>query len=300
MDLEICEDGVLVDLLNSNNIKQVKVDLVIGADGAHSFVRQKFQNIFSPEVQVFPWRYVELKLAASETHLIREYSQNSIHIWSDDDFLCVGIPNQDSTISLLHLAIMNTEVDRSTWHFLEKARQNIERTIGDITSLKSLQHCNHIGQLVGVKCKNWFAHRRVLILGDAAHAVFPFYGQGMNNALQDVYCLVELLGKYSLQDACEKLFQLRRPATTVMFELSEKHFDFLRKQSRSIYANALYKLDLNLNYRLPKFWYHEYATFSNTNIDAVSAYKRLKLQRWLKYTPLYAGMYLYYLMKEIF
>jgi kynurenine 3-monooxygenase len=299
-DVEICDDGAVVHFFNANNIKQVKVDLVIGADGAHSIIRQKFKHLFFPENKIFPWSYIDFKLHNSDSELITKHDNNSIHIWSGNNFLCVGIPNRDGSISLLYLSeVASHEKARVINNFLKIAQQDIEGAIGCITSLQDLKNCKHIGSLVGIKCKNWFAHNKVLILGDAAHAVFPFYGQGMNNALQDVHCLMELLDKYELQDACKKLFQIRKPAMSVMFQLSEKHFDFLKKHSHSILYNASYKLDLDLNYRFPKFWYHEYTTFSNTNIDAVFAYKRLKLQRWLKFTPMYALMYLYYLMKEI-
>ncbi len=298
--VEILANKVSLTYAEENSIFSNEFDFLVGTDGANSFVRNVFKNHFNAEVNTFSWGYIDFCCSQYSSKLKKELKANSLHIWPEENFMCVGIPNLNNTISLLYLSEIAVVNCKSQFQeFMRNARRNISNVIGDIEELSLLDKCDKIGQFKSVKTSNWYIKDKIILLGDSAHAIWPFYGQGMNAALQDACTLSDLLEKHTVEHAFHQFYKIRKPCTDILSELSEKHFFRLKDKSQTIMYNAAYKLDLDLSYRFPKFWLHEYSALSNTCINITKIYKKLKRQAWVKLNPIYLLLYIIYLVKEI-
>lgn len=179
------------------SIIESKAELLIGADGAFSAVRKQMVKLpgFNYSQTYIDHGYLELCIPPTT---IGEFAMNHnyLHIWPRGKFMMIALPNADKswTVTLFmpfknFQSIVN-EIDLLKF-FQEYFPDAIEligerRLVTDFFKTKP-QH------LVQIKCKPYDAFEKVLIIGDAAHAMVPFYGQGMNAGMEDVTLLKNLL-----------------------------------------------------------------------------------------------------------
>lgn len=299
-NIQTLDTSVFIEFLDQGKQSRVEVDFVIAADGANSSIRTMFSNQFKPSLKDFRWGYIEMTISKFESSLVRKTSSKSLHIWPAKDYICVGIPNKDETVSLLYLSSYNQEGGQAeVASFLNHAKSNIACSVGKIEALSSLDRCSKIGRIKMVSCANWYIDKSILLIGDAAHAFCPFYGQGMNASLEDACILKDLLNTFPAAQVFEKFYNNRRPSMDILSELSQKHFYRLKDKFHSSFYNASYKLDHDLCKKFPKFWMHEYTKMSNSCDAVEKIHSRLKLQKLLKLNPVYGFMYFIYLLKEI-
>ncbi|MGW5680075.1 FAD-dependent oxidoreductase [Streptomyces sp. NPDC003860] len=120
-------------------------------------------------------------------------------------------------------------------------------------------------------------HDRVVLVGDAAHAVFPFYGQGMNAAFEDCAVLDDCLAEHAPNEALAAFEARRRPHTDVLAELSERNFVELRDRVRSPVFLARKQIDFTLGRLLPG-WRTLYAMISHSSLPYGDALARARRQ----------------------
>ncbi|WP_032114030.1 FAD-dependent monooxygenase [Candidatus Paracaedibacter symbiosus] len=158
-----------------------------------------------------------------------------------------------------------------------------------------------MGKFVAVKLNKWFIENKIIFLGDSAHGIFPFYGQGMNAALEDSKCLAEMLESFptSREKAFKQYFEIRKSQTDILFKLSNKHFYILKNKGKTILYNTKYRLDIFLHNIFPKFWFHEYTMMSNSLVDIKKISRRLSTQRLYILFPLYWVIFLWVSFIEI-
>ncbi|RKU41323.1 kynurenine 3-monooxygenase, mitochondrial precursor (Biosynthesis of nicotinic acid protein 4) [Coniochaeta pulveracea] len=187
---------------------EVDFDFMIGADGAHSAVRyhmmkyarmdyqQEYIDTLWCEFQIKP------KDGAKSDKPMEKFaiSPNHLHIWPGKEFMFIAIPSDDGSFTCTLFA------PSAVFGQLELSPSIIPSFFNDrfpgVTAL--IQPQDLISQflqnphlpLINIKCKPYHYAASVVILGDAAHAMVPFYGQGMNAGLEDVRILFEILDKY--------------------------------------------------------------------------------------------------------
>lgn len=294
------ERPVSIDYLKQNKKSREEVDFIVAADGANSPIRTMFRDRLKPSLKDFKWGYIEITISKSEPLLVQPISTKSLHVWSGKNFICVGIPNKDETVSLLYLSSFRQEEGQSeVTRFLNHAKHHIACSVGKIEALSTLDRCSKIGRIRMVSCANWYIDNAILLVGDAAHAFCPFYGQGMNASLQDACTLRDLLDFFPINQVFGKFYDIRKPSMDILSELSNKHFYRLKDKFHSSFYNASYKLDYDLCKKYPKLWMHEYTKLSNSCDAVEKIHSRIKKQKLLKLNPIYAFMYLIYLLKEI-
>ena len=190
----------------SGQSHRIVADLVIGADGAYSAVRQRLarndrfeysQSYLEhgyKELTIPPAR--ELGLDASQ-HDGFALEPHALHIWPRGGAMMIALPNADRTFTCTlfwpmegehGLTTLRTESDISAWFFAHYAD-----AVPLMPTLTREYLANANGSLVTIRCWPWSAGGRVVLIGDAAHAIVPFYGQGMNAAFEDCRILAELL-----------------------------------------------------------------------------------------------------------
>ena len=179
--------------------RPLPADVVLAADGAGSEVRRALaaNGAITAREQLLDHGYKELTLAASDGDFALQ--PNALHIWPRGGFMLIALPNPDRTFTAtLFLPHMGTPSFASIGP--TQAAPFFRREFADAVPLiPALKHefANHpVGHLGTVHCQPWSFAGRLLLVGDAAHAIVPFHGQGMNAAFEDCAVLDELIGRH--------------------------------------------------------------------------------------------------------
>lgn len=181
----------------NKNIEELKSDLIFGADGSFSAVRYNMQKTdrFSYSQSYLKHAYKELAIPANEdgTHKL---PKNHLHIWPRKSFMLIALPNLDGSFTLtLFLAFEgknsfeNLKTDKDIIAFFEKEFPTALDVMPDL--LQDFRK-NPIGSLATIKADPW-VYNNVCLIGDAAHGVVPFYGQGMNSGFEDCRIIDEII-----------------------------------------------------------------------------------------------------------
>jgi len=187
----------LFDEINGQR-KQQPFQRVIGTDGSSSAVREAIHKIESTQHQIIPLghSYKELCLPAGENNTF-QIDANSLHIWPRGGYMLIALPNLDGSFTVTLFMPNTGEVSFETIDTAEKVNaffaQNFSDTLPLLPSLVSDYFENPTGTLATVKCAPWHYQDKALLLGDAAHAVVPFHGQGMNCGFEDALNLAETI-----------------------------------------------------------------------------------------------------------
>ena len=181
---------------------EVEFDFMIGADGAHSAVRfhlMKFARM-SYHQEYIDTLWCEFRIDPSPSGVFK-LSPNHLHIWPGQDSMFIAIPSLDNsfTCTLFLPASRFSELDRSTSTLVDSFKTYFPGVVPELISeaeLRTQYKENPHLPLINIKCTPFHYSSSVVVLGDAAHAMVPFYGQGMNAGLEDVRVLYDFLDAY--------------------------------------------------------------------------------------------------------
>ncbi|HEX4824750.1 MAG TPA: NAD(P)/FAD-dependent oxidoreductase [Candidatus Polarisedimenticolaceae bacterium] len=174
-----------------------EADLVVGADGAYSEVRLALQKSdrFDYRQDYLEFGYKELTIPAKNGEFAME--PNALHIWPRGGFMMIALPNVDRSFTCTCFWRFSGPNSFSALTTAPEVRAYFERVFPDAVPLMpALEEdfvLNPVGSLVTVRCAPWRFEGRAVLLGDAAHAIVPFYGQGANAAFEDCIVLDECL-----------------------------------------------------------------------------------------------------------
>jgi kynurenine 3-monooxygenase len=197
-----------------NEISEYTFDLIIGADGAFSTVRQSLQTCdrFDFSQSYIDHGYKELHIpagAAGEFQL----EENTLHIWPRQRYMMIALPNPDGSFTCTLFFPFEGNPSFQTLQTDDSMRSFFTSTFPDATRLMPTLpddfFSNPTSSLVTMKCYPW-VHNKTLLIGDAAHAVVPFYGQGMNAGFEDCRILNSMLDIYTNWDDVLAAFQKQR------------------------------------------------------------------------------------------
>jgi kynurenine 3-monooxygenase len=215
-------------------------DLVIGADGAYSEVRLALQRSdrFEYAQSYLKHGYKELTIPATDGGGFR-MEKHALHIWPRGGFMMIALPNVDGSYTCTCFWPFTGENSFSALTTPAEVRSYFERIFPDalplMPSLEDDFLSNPLGSLVTVRCSPWRYLDRVVLLGDAAHAIVPFYGQGANAAFEDCIVLDECLREHAA-NTTEALteYELRRKRhADALAELAIGNFFEMRDKTAS-------------------------------------------------------------------
>jgi kynurenine 3-monooxygenase len=269
-------------------------DAVIGVDGAFSSVRQSMQlkiDNFQYDESYLAHGYKELTIPPGADGSSR-MEKNALHIWPRKSFMMIALPNRDGSFTCTLFwefegprSFATTKTDDDVRRFFE---EEFPDAVPLMPTLLEDFRDNPTGSLVTIRCAPWYYRDKVCLLGDAAHAVVPFYGQGMNAAFEDCVVLDECLEKFpdNRERAFREYFSRRKENTDALADLAIGNFIEMRDKTASRTFRAKKKLDHVLEAALPGIYVPLYTMVTFTRIPYAAAAKRARLQDLLVYTSL--------------
>jgi kynurenine 3-monooxygenase len=224
---------------STNKTTDVKSDIVLGSDGAFSAVRTQMQfqsDRFDYQQFYIDAGYKELVIPAGPNgeHLIEK---NCLHIWPRGSFMMIALPNMDGSFTCTLFFQMEGKVSfdaiKTKEEVMAFCKQEFPDAVPLMPTLIEDWMNNPTSSLVTVKCKPWVWDEKIALIGDAAHAIVPFYGQGMNCGFEDCVVLNELMDKYGdLNGACLKEYEtLRKPDGDAIADLAIANFIEMRDKT---------------------------------------------------------------------
>ncbi|MBT2745533.1 MULTISPECIES: NAD(P)/FAD-dependent oxidoreductase [unclassified Lysobacter] len=258
---------------------------MVGADGAFSSARRELQRGERANYQqeYLEWGYKELTLApGADGQSVIELT--ALHVWPRSHCLFVSHPNRDGSHTLTLFLPFEGEDSFATVRTPEEITALISKYFPDLVRLlpglieEWMKH--PVGSLITTRTAPWTFGDWAVLVGDACHAVYPFYGQGMNSAFEDCCVLVSALGANPGDTAAafHAYEQSRRQHTDVLCELSKENFVELRKKVQSPWFVARKRLDIALNRVWPKRWLPLYSMIAHTTMPYGEARARARQQ----------------------
>jgi kynurenine 3-monooxygenase len=220
---------------HTGNVSEVTADRIFGADGAHSGVRYQIQRNehFNYSQQYWPFGgYVSLRLpppAQDRPALQGE----ALHVWPRGNRMLIGFPNRDGSAILSLLAPFRGEdsyeslaSEAAVLAFFRSYFPDIVDSIPELTKQFFSKPAN---SLITIRCDPWSHGDNVLLMGDAAHAVLPSYGQGANSGFEDCSALAQAMTSHDedWRSVFQAFERARKPSMDVMANLCIEHFSEL-------------------------------------------------------------------------
>jgi kynurenine 3-monooxygenase len=279
---------------SDHQISRARGDTVIGVDGAFSAVRQSMQKKiagFEYDESYLAHGYKELTIPPAPDASWR-MEKEALHIWPRKSFMMIALPNPDGSFTCTLFWEFEGPRSFATTKTDDEIRRFFEEEFPDAVPLMPLLlddfKTNPTGSLVTVRCAPWYYKDKVALVGDACHAVVPFYGQGMNAAFEDCVVLDECLALFPLdrQRAFAEYFARRKTNADALADLAVQNFIEMRDKTASKTFRAKRKLDHLLEGLLPGIYLPLYTMVTFTRIPYSTAARRARLQNRIVYAGL--------------
>ena len=279
---------------SENQIVSAKGDAVIGVDGAFSAVRQSMQmqiNRFEYDESYLAHGYKELTIPPAPDGSWR-MEKNALHIWPRKSFMMIALPNPDGSFTCTLFWEFEGPRSFATTKGDEEVRRFFFEEFPDAvplmpTLLDDFKQ-NPTASLVTIRCAPWYYRDKVCLVGDAAHAVVPFYGQGMNAAFEDCVVLDESFENFpdDRERAFAEYFRRRKENADALADLAVGNFIEMRDKTASKVFRAKKKMDHALEAALPGIYLPLYTMVTFTRMPYAKAAKRAQIQDSLMYASL--------------
>lgn len=284
-DIDI-ESHVIRFSLSANRMKMEQAGVIIGADGAYSSLRQAIQRQtrlnFKQEYISHGYKELTIPPTPEGDFAMDPYA---LHIWPRGRFMMIALPNLDKSFTCtLFLPFEGSKVcfDKITD---ERDITSLFRNYFDdayhlMPNLVEEYLRNPISALINVECYPWTVNNNLLI-GDACHAMVPFFGQGMNCGFEDCYLLNGLIEKYgttSWELIFEKFQKSRKPDTDAISQMAMDNFTEMRDSVSDPKFLVRKKIEAKLHELYPEEWIPLYTMVTFTDMKYSEAFAQGKLQ----------------------
>ena len=266
------ENKIEFEKTSSPEIQKVKADLIFGSDGAFSAARLTHQlqhDRFQYLQYYIDFGYKELTIPAGEDGGFL-LEKNALHIWPRGNYMMIALPNVDGSFTCTLFFPFEGETSFATLDTKEKVRSFFEKTFTDASplmpTLETDFFTNPTSSLVTVKCFPWIRNDKFALIGDAAHAIVPFFGQGMNCGFEDCAVLNGLIEKHNdnWSAILPEYQSLRKPDGDAIADLALNNFVEMRDKVADPKFLLQKKIEAAFSKKYPDKWIPLYSqvTFS--------------------------------------
>ena len=256
----------------TGRLQTTNFKLLFGSDGAYSAARLTHHlqhDRFQYQQYYIDFGYKELNIpAGANGGFLME--KNALHIWPRGNYMLIALPNMDGSFTCTLFFPFDGDPSFASLDTKEKVKSFFEKTFTDAEKLMpTLQEDffrNPTSSLVTVKCFPWIRGDKFALIGDAAHAIVPFFGQGMNCGFEDCRILDELIEKNG--DDWKTILQqyqtLRKPDADAIADLAINNFTEMRDRTADPKFLLQKKIEARLHEKYPDKWIPAYSqvTFS--------------------------------------
>ena len=271
---------------SEGNQEKLTSKVIIGSDGAYSALRNAMlkQVRFNYKQEYITHGYKELSIPPTESG---EFAMdpNALHIWPRGSFMLIALPNPNKSFTCT--LFLPFDGERVCFENIrdEKDVESIFETYFDdaykmMPNLKVEYFKNPTASLINIECYPWML-KSALLIGDASHAMVPFYGQGMNCGFEDCFILGGLIQKFGT-NAWELVFanfqKKRKKDTDAICQLAMENIEEMKNEVADPKFQIRRKIEAKLHSLYPHEWIPLYTMVTFSNMPYSEAYAQGKLQ----------------------
>ena len=265
--------------------QKILTEVVIGTDGSASAIRMDMlkSGRFNFAQQFLEHGYKELTIPAGKNG---EYQieKNALHIWPRKTYMLIALPNIDGSFAGIFFFPFEGEPSFASLDTEEKVLQFFKTQFPDVVplmpNLLENYFSNPTGAMVTIKCAPWHIAGKALLLGDAAHAIVPFFGQGVNCAFESCAYLAECIDRHG--NDWPKVFaeyeSLRKVNTDAIAELALENFVEMRDHVADPKFLFKKKVEQALQQKYPTIFVPKYSMVTFQRLPYAVALARGKIQ----------------------
>lgn len=263
-------------------------DVLIGADGAGSALRRAMSEVADLGIseELLETGYKELTIPA-RSEGDHQLDPNALHIWPRGGFMLIGLANADGSFTMT-LFLDNKAKDEMPG-FDQLGDWPAQRAfmagqfpdaVAMMPNLEAEFRDHPIGLLGTIRCRRWHLDGRALLVGDAAHAIVPFHGQGVNAAFEDCVDLMECLdaAKGGWREVFARLQDRRRDNANAIADMALENYEIMRESVRHEGFLLRKALEHELERRHPNHFVARYSLVMFHRVPYAEAYRRGEIQ----------------------
>ena len=278
-------DGAPLIATADGSTRRLDADVVFATDGAGSEVRRALADAgeISATEDLLDHGYKELTIAASQDGGF-SLEPHALHIWPRGGVMLIALPNPDQTFTAT-LFLPHTGEPSFASIGPNEVQAFFRREFADAVPLLPALPREYVGHptshLGTVSCRPWSFKNRLLMVGDAAHAIVPFHGQGMNAAFEDCVALDDLIGThgYDWRAVFAAFEAARAPNARAIAEMALENYLEMRDEVRDAKFELRAALSFELERRFPGRWLPRYSmVMFHPEIPYAEAQRRGNLQ----------------------
>lgn len=266
------KNEILLQDTNNQSLSTVHFNLLFGSDGAYAATRLTHQlqhNRFQYNQYYIDFGYKELNIPPGKNGSFL-LEKNALHIWPRGNYMMIALPNMDGSFTCTLFFPFEGNPSFEMLDTKEKVTEFFKQTFTDAVPLMSTLEedffNNPTSSLVTVKCYPWIRDDKFALIGDAAHAMVPFFGQGMNCGFEDCSVLNSLIIKHDghWKNILDEYQQLRKPDADAICDLALNNFVEMRDKVANPKFLLQKKIEANFSNKYPGKWIPLYSqvTFS--------------------------------------
>lgn len=273
--------------LTFNDQTTVPADIVIGADGAFSAIRRAMLDQvmnFDYSQSFLDSGYKELIIPAAADNGYR-IDKDALHIWPRGHYMLMALANMDGSFTCTLFFPYHGEQSFAALKNKQDVIAFFQQTFPDAVELMPTLPedfaDNPVGSLVTVKCNPWHVGGQTLLLGDAAHALVPFFGQGMNCGFEDCFVLDQLITGTDVdwETVFQQFNQLRKPNSDAIADMAVENYTEMRDTTADPVFQLKKQVGFELEKRYPKRFIPRYSmVMFHPEISYADAKRRSEIQ----------------------
>jgi kynurenine 3-monooxygenase len=235
-EIELSTRIVQIQDQMSGDEQEIEKDIWFATDGSGSPIRKALMNRPGSvcHLDYLDYGYKELTIPAGPQGQFK-LEKNALHIWPRGNYMLIALPNYEGSFTCTLFLPFEGPQSFESLQFPRQVEAFFKDQFPDvyplIPELAQAYFGNPTGSMVTVNCTPWNFEDKVLLLGDSAHAIVPFFGQGMNCGFEDCTVLNHLMKSLTDQHSLfQMFFQLRKPQADAIAEMAVENFFEMRNK----------------------------------------------------------------------